>query len=178
LAQVVHEVGGEFAGGTAVCHLGITKIFPAHTAHSCASLNAFLGENVANEAAVLARLVEQGEGLEPFITQLTRRVQGADAQIALAFVAHHQQWMAIQADDEQGFFKAGVKVGEVGEVSKMFAVAVNHEVGESCVSHSGAGSGQTRFKFAQSSGRRAYRRAKFRPINFNQFVFGGHGFPR
>jgi hypothetical protein len=112
------------------------------------------------------------------MAQFASIVKWTDAQIPFTLVANEQQRIGLGADNEQTLFKARVEVGEVGQVGKMLAVTVDDKMAEASTIHSGTGSFQASFIFAQVGRWWRHGFAKFRPINFDKSVFSGHGSPR
>ncbi len=74
----------------------------------------------------IAWLVEQGEGLIALRPQRAAVPQRADRQIALAFVADHQEGVAaVGPENQDRLFESRIEVGAPGEVGEVLAIAVD-----------------------------------------------------
>lgn len=118
-AEGFDEVVGRVQG------VGILIILPAGEAHSAAGVDAFIGEDVAPGANHFAGNVLEGEFVPTLGAELAGAVEGADGEVGGALDAGEQEGRVTGAEDEEGFFEAGVEAGEPGKVGEVFAVGVD-----------------------------------------------------
>ncbi len=117
-----------------------------------------------------ARLIEQGERLKTLAAQSSCRKQRTNGQIRLAFVADQQYRRLARRNDQQRFFESRIETRQVGQIRKVLAISINHQMREPPRLHRAPGGIDPRLKLLQRGGRRPLAAAKFRPCHFEQLV--------
>ena len=164
-AERIHDIGRQVHRMASVGLFGVGVILPADAADGHLRADALAGEDVAQQAAFVARLVQQREGLKPFRADFAGFDTRADRHIALALVADQQQRRPIGGHDQQGLFKTRVEPGQIGQIGKMLPIGIDDQMGESMAAHGSPSGGES---FLELSGRCPWRRlglAKLGPIN-------------
>ena len=160
--------------GRGVHAVRVPVVFPARTADAGAGADAFGAEDLLKGAAGIARLVEQGEGLISLRPQRAAPPQRADRQIALAFVADHQEGVAaVGPENQDRLFESRIEVAAPGEVGEVLAIAVDQQVRQPPLVHPASKLVQTGRELLgrhQRSGQRFG--PEIRPLSLDEAVFG------
>jgi hypothetical protein len=150
--------------------LRIGEVFPADTPHPGTLADALAGEDLAHLAAGVAWLVQQRERLKALSADPALGVQRTHTQVVLAFIADHDQRLAVPCDDQQRLFIARIEVGEVRQVREVLAIRIDDHVAEPLRVHTRPQRRNSAFKFRGLHHGRAIGPTELRPLDVNQLM--------